>query len=151
VPNTTDVFDSVGGTIWASHAISGILGALIQYPDAYAYLLSQLKTEGPFNKTGFLAILNMSYPEAHLVYANQSMFDYFANGAEILQAEPVKEVLQINGVMTYHGVPKPPLFVYKAIHDEVTLVGDTDAYVKRNCAFGAKIKSERNTVGGSCG
>jgi hypothetical protein len=70
------------------------------------------------------------------------------NGAEILQAELVKEVLQVNGLMTYHGVPKPPLFVYKAIHDEVTLVGDTDTYVERNCAFGAKIKYERNTVGG---
>ncbi|KAH8653189.1 secretory lipase-domain-containing protein [Tricladium varicosporioides] len=148
VPNVTTVIDSVGGTIWASHAISGILGILSQYPDAYAYLLSRLKTSGPYNSTSFLAIQRMSYPQAHEFYANQSLFDYFPQGAAILQHPLIKTALQKNAVMTYHGVPNTPVFVYKAVNDEVTLVGDSDAYVERSCAMGAKVRYERNLVGG---
>jgi len=37
---------------------SSILGLSSQYPDEKEYLLSRLKTEGPFNATGFLAALN---------------------------------------------------------------------------------------------
>jgi hypothetical protein len=142
------VFDSVGGTIWASHAISGVLGVVSQYPDAYAYLLSQLKTSGPFNKTRFLAIQNMSYPEAHIFYNGQNINDYFINNASILQAPLIKKALQVNTFMGYHGVPRVPVFVYKAIHDEVTLVGDTDAWVQRSCLLGASVFYQRNTVGG---
>ncbi|KAH6664962.1 secretory lipase-domain-containing protein [Halenospora varia] len=138
VPNVTAVIESVGGTIWASHAISGFLGILSQYPDAYAYLLSQLKTSGPYNATRFLEINKMSYPEAHIAYTNQSLFNYFPQGAAILQHPLIKTALQKNAVMTYHGVPSAPIFVYKAVNDEVTLVGDSDAYVERSCRMGAR-------------
>jgi hypothetical protein len=37
---------------------SSILGLSSQYPDEKEYLLSRLKTEGPFNATGFLAALS---------------------------------------------------------------------------------------------
>ena len=148
VPNTTSVFVSVGGTVWASHAISGVLGVLTQYPAAYDYLVSQLKTSGPYNKTGFLAIQHMSYPEAHVYYANQSMFDYFVNETAVLQAPLIKTALQRNGIMLYHGVPQSPMFIYKAIHDEVTVIAESDAYVARSCLLGADILYQRNTVGG---
>ena len=148
VPNTTAVFVSVGGTIWASHAISGILGVMSQYPDAYDYLISQLKTSGPYNKTQFLAIQQMSYNEAHVYYANQSMFDYFVDGSAIMQAPLIKSALDRNAIMLSHGVPHVPIFIYKAIQDEVTVVADTDAYVARSCLLGANILYQRNTVGG---
>jgi len=150
VPNATDVVVSVGGTIWASHAISGILGIVSQYPDAYDFLLSQLKTSGPYNKTGFLAIKQMSYPQAHIVYNGQNMFDYFLDGSAIMQAPLIKTAFEQNAVMGFHGVPDigVPLFIYKAIHDEVTTIAGTDAYVERICAFGVNILYQRNTVGG---
>jgi len=150
VPNATDVVVSVGGTIWASHAISGILGIVSQYPDAYDFLLSQLKTSGPYNKTGFLAIRQMSYPQAHIVYNGQNMFDYFMDGSAIMQAPLIKTAFEQNAVMGFHGVPdiEVPLFIYKAIHDEVTVIADSDAYVARSCAFGVNILYQRNTVGG---
>ena len=50
--------------------------------------------------------------------------------------------------MGYHGVPQLPLFVYKAIADEVSPVEETDAIVKKYCAVGANILYQRNTVGG---
>lgn len=64
VSNATEVVVSVGGTIWASRAISGILGIVSQYPEAYDFLVSQLKPSGPYNRTGFLAIQQMSYPRS---------------------------------------------------------------------------------------
>ncbi|KAF4627924.1 hypothetical protein G7Y89_g10225 [Cudoniella acicularis] len=146
-PNVTDVIFNVIGTIWASHAMSASLGVLTQYPAAYDFFVSKMKTEGPYNRTGFLTINNMSFAEAHVVFAGQNMFDYFDDGSEILQFPIIKTPFQENSVMTYHGVPRAPLFVYKAIHDEVTLVGDTDAFVARNCLMGTNILYQRNTVG----
>jgi predicted peptidase len=44
-------------------------------------------------------------------------------------------------------VPAPPLFVYKAIGDDVSPVHDTDILVERYCRVGATIDYQRNTVG----
>lgn len=148
VPNITYVFDTVGGTEFASHGMAGLLGVTSQYPDAHDYVISQLKTSGPYNKTGFLSIRNMSYEQAHATFANQSMYDYFVGGSAVMQAPLVKRALQLNTIMTYHGVPQTPLFIYKAIHDEVTPVNQTDDYVHRSCSLGVNILYERNTVGG---
>ncbi len=147
-PNFTHSWETVSGTSFAYITVSGLLGITNQYPDAYDFLVSQLKTSGPYNKTGFLAAKNMSYTQGFIAFSGQNVFDYFVNGSAIMQAALIAEVLEENGIMTYHGVPRVPLFVYKAIHDEVTLVGDTDAYVERNCLLGANILYQRNTVGG---
>ncbi|KAF7563738.1 hypothetical protein G7046_g425 [Stylonectria norvegica] len=147
-PNTTDVIATTApGTIYGSHAIAGFLGIMSQYPDAYKYLLSQLKTDGPYNKTGFLAIQHMDYDEGHAYYTNQSIYDYFEN-REIMHAPLIKYALQRNTIMTYHGVPQVPLFLYKAIHDEVVPIPSTDAWFNKVCALGVDIRYERNTVGG---
>jgi hypothetical protein len=148
VPNTTYVFDTVGDTEFASHGMAGLLGVTSQYPAAYSYIISQLKTSGPYNKTGFLSIRNMTYEQAHATFANQNMYDYFVGGRAVMQAPLVKRALQLNTIMTYHGVPQTPLFIYKAIHDEVTPVNQTDDYVHRSCSLGVNILYERNTVGG---
>jgi hypothetical protein len=67
------------------------------------------------------------------------MYDYFINGSAIMQAPLIKYALQHNTIMTYHGVPQVPLFIYKAIHDEITPVNQTDAYVQRACSLGVTI------------
>lgn len=35
--------------------------------------------------------------------------------------------------MGYHGVPQMPIFAYKAIEDEISVVEDTDALVDKYC------------------
>ncbi|KAH8700874.1 lipase 1 [Talaromyces proteolyticus] len=148
VCNTTYVFDTVGNTMWASHGIAGLLGVTSQYPDAYNYILDHLKPSGPYNKTTFLSIRNMSYDQGHAAFNGQNMYDYFINGRDVMQAEPVKRALQLNTIMTYHGVPQTPLFIYKAIHDEITPINQTDAYVERVCGLGVNVLYQRNTRGG---
>ena len=41
-----------------------------------------------------------------------------------------------------------PVFAYKAIHDEISVVNDTDVLVNRYCSIGADILYQRNSVGG---
>ena len=149
VPNTTDVIGvRAPDTIYGSHAIAGFLGIISQYPDAYKYLLSQLKTDGPYNKTEFLAIRHMDYDEGHIHYMNQSIYDYFINGEGIMHAPLIKYAIQRNTIMTYHGVPQVPLFLYKAIHDVIVPIPATDVWYNRSCSLGVNIRYERNTMGG---
>ncbi|MCJ1386856.1 hypothetical protein MMC17_009984 [Xylographa soralifera] len=148
VPNVTACFETVENTMWAFITVGGLLGVTSQYPDAYKFLVSQLKTSGPYNKTGFLSAKQMNFEKGQVAFSGQNIFDYFVNGSALLQAPIIKKVLEENMLMTYHGVPRAPLFIYKAIHDEVTLVADTDAYVERNCGVGVNILYQRNTVGG---
>lgn len=49
--------------------------------------------------------------------------------------------------MGLHGTPTAPMFVYKAIGDEVSPVEDTDGLVKKYCVSGAHIEYHRDLVG----
>lgn len=147
VVNATNSFELARSTIWGSLSIAGIVGVLTPYPESYAYLVSQLKTSGPYNKTGFLAIKEMSFSQGHNTFLNANIWDYFVNGSVIMENPLIEKVFQRNTVMTYHGVPQAPLFIYMAIKDELTLVTDTDAYVERNCRLGTNILYQRNTAG----
>jgi hypothetical protein len=148
VANNTRCIDVVEGTPLAYIAVGAMLGPLIEYPEAYNRLVSQLKVSGPYNKTGFLAAKGMNSVQGFAAYYNQSIYGYFVNGSAVLHDRLIRQVLLENQFMTYHGVPKCPLYIYKAIHDEATPVEDTDYYVERNCMLHANILYERNTVGG---
>jgi hypothetical protein len=125
-----------------------LAGSLNQYPDAYDFLVGSLKVEGPYNKTGFLAVRGMNISEAFATYAGQNVFEYFEQGWDILKAPLIQKVFHSDAVMGYHGVPQMPLFVYKAIGDRFSSVEDTDRLVERYCGIGAMILYQRNTVGG---
>lgn len=142
-PNVTSVLLSVNGNVEAGLVPPSILGLISQYPDEGELLLSRLKTEGPYNATGFLAVLNYTLDEAIVAYAFQNIGDYFVGGlADLLGPVPTK-LSQLDGVMGYHGVPQVPLYVYKAIADEVSAVNDTDALVERFCGSKSQSTPER--------
>ncbi|PYH94524.1 LIP-domain-containing protein [Aspergillus ellipticus CBS 707.79] len=147
-PNITSVMDSVSSTLSAGLIPAAVLGLSSQYPDTFAYILSQLKTSGPYNRTGFLAAKGLDLDESEVFYADQDIFEYFVNGSATFSAQVVQKALNRDGYMGYHGVPQSPLFFYKAIHDEVSPIADTDKLVKKYCGVGANILYERNTVGG---
>lgn len=143
-PNVTSVLLSVNGDIEAGLIPPSVLGLSSQYPEEREFLESRLKTEGPFNATGFLAAENYTLDEAIVAYAFQNIGDYFIGGlADLLGAVPTR-LAQLDGIMGYHGVPQVPLYVYKAIADEVSVVNDTDALVDRFC--GSKSKSSPRPI-----
>lgn len=147
---------------------SSILGLSSQYPEEREFLLSRLKTEGPYNATGFLAALNRTYyslrapllhwsrdylvrlssqisianlwvtnavtlNQAAIAYAYQDIGEYFTGGIADITSPIVLNIINRDGIMGYHGVPQMPIFAYKAIEDEISVVGDTDALVDKYC------------------
>ncbi len=146
--NFTSIFSAIEGTMWAGLLPGGLLGITSQYPKARAYLLSELKTDGPYNRTGFLATEHMSILEAFAFYSNQTIFSYFKNGQAVLDSPLIQRALNEQSYMGYHGTPKMPMLIYKAVNDELTAIEDTDEVVDRYCGVGANIVYERNTIGG---
>lgn len=66
---------------------------------------------------------------------------------EVLTGPDVAAVIEEDGAMGLYGVPQMPVYAYKAINDQISVIADTDALVAKFCAAGANILYERNTVG----
>ncbi len=112
------------------------------------YVISQLKTTGPYNSTGFLATQNFSLTENIQAYAFKNISEYFVDGFDVLLSPLAAKVIRSDGIMGYHGVPQFPLYVYKAVKDEVSPINDTDALVAKYCDMGVNILYQRNSIGG---
>lgn len=59
----------------------------------------------------------------------------------------VSGVTDQDGIMGLHGVPQMPVYAYKAINDQISVIADTDALIASFCEQGANILYQRNTVG----
>ena len=147
-PNTTTVMEACSGQLCAGLTPPGIIGLASQFPEVLEYIKSQLRTEGPLNATSFLSVQTLGLAQTSMLFAFQNVTDYFVNGDAIFQSPLVAKIMNSDGRMGYHGVPQMPLFVYKAVRDEVSPVKDTDDLVDKFCRVGATIQYERNTVGG---
>lgn len=148
VPNVTSGLESANGQPFAWLIVNGILGLASQDPALEQYIISQLRTSGPYNATTFLAARNQTNAADSEIYANQDIFNYFISGASIVQNRVVQARVNRDGIMGFHGVPSMPVFVYHAIGDATTVVANTDALIERYCSVGANILYQRNTVGG---
>ena len=148
VTNGSTAFDLVNGHLYAGLIPLGTLGFTSQFPESYNFLVSKLKSTGQYNRTAFLSARNMTAPEALAAFAFQDIYSYFVDGRADLHMPPIQKIINSDGVMGYHGVPQIPLYVYKAIGDEVTPIEETDALVDKYCTVGANIFYQRNTVGG---
>ncbi|KAK7917330.1 hypothetical protein PG985_010938 [Apiospora marii] len=147
-PNITTVMEACSGQLCNGLTPPGIIGLASQFPETLEYIKSQLKTEGPLNATSFLSVQTLALAQTSMLFAFQNVTDYFVNGDAIFQSPLVAKIMNSDGRMGYHGVPQMPLFVYKAVRDEVSPVKDTDDLVNKYCRVGATIQYERNTVGG---
>ncbi|KAM3083817.1 hypothetical protein ACMFMF_001181 [Clarireedia jacksonii] len=147
--NAAETVIEASGSTWAGLVPSALLGATAQYPRARSYLLSRLKPSGPYNATTFLGALNMSYPVAHVVFENQTIWNYFIGGkADILDAPLMQSIFHRDCMMGYHGVPQMPMLMYHAVADELAPINGTDALFQRYCGVGVNILYFRNSVGG---
>jgi hypothetical protein len=62
----------------------------------------------------------MSFIQSFEAFTNQSIFDCFEGGIAVIESPIMQKIFESNGLVGYHGVPQMPLFVYKAIHDELS-------------------------------
>ena len=145
-PNVTSVTFAVNKTPFVELVPNGVLGLASQNAAAYQFLLSQLKTSGPYNASTFLSVRNDSMSATS--FSGQNIFQYFQDGPGVVSSPLVQAIINRDGIMGYHGVPAMPVFAYKAIGDEVSPVADSDSLIERYCGVGANILYQRNTVGG---
>ncbi|KAG0645645.1 Core trichothecene cluster (CTC) 8 [Hyphodiscus hymeniophilus] len=148
VPNVSSVIASVNGNPYAGLIPRSLLGITNQYPEAYKYIVDHLNPSGLYNKSTFLSSIYLTTPAADDFFDSQDIWKYFINKTAILDAPIIQKIYDIEGLMGYHGVPQMPIFIYKAIGDEVAPIEYADDLVARYCAVGANILYQRNTIGG---
>ena len=147
-PNLTRVLDSVNGKAPAGLAVSSILGLGSQYPGVLENYVSQLHKSGLYNATTFLSAKKLNGNQVLELFAFQDLNKYFKDGlSPLLNYMQGRIAFANDGIMGYHGVPKCPLYIYKAIHDEVSPVEDTDKLVERYCQVGSNIAYVKNKLG----
>jgi hypothetical protein len=139
VPNFTTALNLVNGSKYAGLLPAALLGLTAEYPEARAYLISRLKTNGTYNATAFLHALDLGFEGEFAFYYGQDIFEYFIGGADDLQSPLIQDIFNANTYEGFHGIPQMPMFVYKAIHDELSPVADADYLVDRYCSVGANI------------
>lgn len=127
---------------------AGLVGVSKQHPAFNQTLRKSLKQNGEYNASTFLAVATMDVNTIFAEFAGQDMAAYFTDGFAIFESPEYKEVANTDAIMGYHGVPQMPLFVYKAVHDELCPIAETDALVERYCGVGANILYQKNSVGG---
>ncbi|KAI1082829.1 LIP-domain-containing protein [Whalleya microplaca] len=148
VPNVTQALGYINKQPYAGLLVSVLLGVTAQEPWARNFLVGKLKTEGPYNATGFLAALHMPITEIFAAYPGQDISDYFVDGWALLEDPKMKALLGKNAYAGRHGVPQTPVFAYKAIGDEFSNVTESDRLIESWCELGVDVLYQRNTIGG---
>ncbi|ETS86247.1 hypothetical protein PFICI_00075 [Pestalotiopsis fici W106-1] len=149
VSSAASVWEATNKTLYAGNLVLILLGTMNEYPEFDAHVRSRLKTEGPRNADGFLEGLKMNSLLAFQAYANQDIYEYFVGGREAIESSEVyRRIRHTEWTLGFHGCPTMPLYIYKAVADEMTPIADTDEHVALYKRFGASILYERNTAGG---
>ncbi|KAN0110693.1 LIP domain containing protein [Hyaloscypha variabilis] len=147
-PNLTTVGQRMNGKDTAGLLIAGTVGLTSQYPRARDDLVSRMYTNGTYNATRFLAAEHMSAWEALNYFMYDDAYKYFINGESDLYSPIMQNVTNLDGIMGEHGTPNMPIFLYKAIDDEMSPAWETDELVDSYCSHGANILYHRNVLGG---
>lgn len=143
-PNVTSVLHTINQGPFAGLAFSGTYGLSKAYPSASAMIENQLI---PSKKAQFYSIANGCLSQATESGAFKNIYSYFVNGEATFNEPAVRKIQEEGGQMGTHGVPASPLFVYKAIGDEISPVADTDELVSKLCSEGVSIQYQKNLVG----
>lgn len=148
VPNAAKAGDRLSGQDTSGLAIAGILGITSQQLIARTYLDSRLNPNGTYNKARFYSACDYSGSDVLYAFENQNVSDYFIGGNDDLTNPILTDVYTKDSLMGTHGTPNMPVFIYKAIYDEMSPASETDALLDAYCQKGANILYHRNNVGG---
>lgn len=148
VSNVGSMYKMLNKSPFTGNIILLILGVMNEYPEVDAYIRSRLNIDGPRNAAAFLEGRNMQSLQAFAAFAGHDVFDYFQNGqADLNESKIYRKIEKVEWRLGYHGTPEIPLFVYKAIGDQMTPITDTDEHIDQYKRFDLSVLYERNTVG----
>lgn len=154
----TATLEAVNETPYAGLIVSGLWGYANAFPIVESYVLSRL-TDEVKTSGNFTAGRNMTINEIFVAYAYADVYSYFIGGEDDILGSPLLQYFwDTQGNMGIHGLPDMPMYIYKAIADQLAPVQYTDALVGKYCAEGqaaavrkegrVQILYERNTIGG---
>ncbi|GAB1216545.1 hypothetical protein ATERTT37_005761 [Aspergillus terreus] len=143
-PNVSSVLETINNSSFTGLAFSGIYGQAKAYPNLTTWLDQNLLPE---KADKFWAAANSCLSGAGDVGGNEDMYTYFKNGKESFYDPVPQSMFHYSGQMGIRDTPTVPLFVYKAVGDEVSPVEDTDMLVDKYCSQGARIEYHRDWVG----
>lgn len=138
VPNITTVITKVNGTSFAGLIPAGILGLANQYPDADPLLEQHIL---PQYKEEFYKARSLCFGDVAKEYSGKNIGAFF-DDPNIVFTNPLSVKLQADNALG-HYIPKVPLYIYKAIGDEVSPIGETDSLVSKYCAGGTSVQYDR--------
>lgn len=144
-PNVTNVLLTINKTPAVGLAFAGVHGLSKAYANLSTYIDSQLV---PSKKAEFYTLATECNSQYIAAASFQDFFSYFTNGTNIMNSEVWQTVTSGAGQQGVHGIPNQPLFVYKAVGDEVSPVADTDELVSRYCSDGVSVQYQKNLFGG---
>lgn len=154
----TAVLEVVNETPYAGLIVAGLWGYANAFPIVESYVLSRLTDEVKASGN-FTAGRNMTITEIFATYAYVDVYSYFIGGEDDITGNPILQYFwDTQGTMGVHGLPDMPMYVYKAIADQLAPVQGTDTLVDKYCTegqaaaarkeSGVQILYERNTIGG---
>lgn len=143
IGNGSNVVDTINNGFFAGLAFSALYGLSKAYPNLTTWLNDNLI---PSKKDQFYSIAGGCLSQASSAGANQDLYSFFTRGKAASYDPVVVSVLQIATVMGQH-IPTIPLFIYKAVGDEISPVADTDEVVATYCSAGATVEYHRDVIG----
>lgn len=142
VPSIPPAIESTDGTPFAGLIPTGIVGLANQYPEIAELLDEHLL---PKSKAAFDKVKTQCFVSNVVAFLGKNvtaMFDDFS----FLTEEPVKRILEDNALGIY--TPKIPLYMYKAVRDEVSPSSETDQLVEKYCSDGGAVTYVRDRTAG---
>lgn len=144
VPNISSILETIYDSTAAGLAFSGIYGESKAFPNMTTWLEENLLPE---TKEEYYSIANGCLAQASAAGVGKDLYSYFNGGQAAFEMEVPRSIFRWSGQLGVHGVPAAPLFIYKAVGDEISPVADTDDLVAEYCAAGARVEYHRDLVG----
>ncbi|KAJ8060344.1 hypothetical protein OCU04_010677 [Sclerotinia nivalis] len=144
VPNITSVLLSTNKSFFSGLIPAGIIGLTNAYPKFKEFVHEHVL---PSKASGFYKASTQCFSNNTSTYLNQDISSYLDQEITTFLTGYPKEILDMTGQMGVYGTPKMPIFLYKAIEDQVSVIEDTDAVFSKLCSQGANIEYVRDMLG----
>ncbi|KAJ5986171.1 hypothetical protein N7451_010536 [Penicillium sp. IBT 35674x] len=144
VPNISSILATIHDTTAAGLAFSGIYGQSKAFPNMTAWLEENLLSD---MKEEFYSIAHGCLAQATAAGVGKDLYSFFRGGEAAFEMEVPKSIFRWSGQLGVHGIPSAPLFIYKAVGDEISPDADTDDLVAEYCSAGARVEYHRDLVG----
>ena len=144
VPSVIGAIKTINKGASSGLAFSGSSGMAKAYPNLTKWFDDNLvpSKAAKFHKMGNSCLAD-TVGEGTL----QDFYSYFKSGEASMKTSVPASVFKWGGTLGLRGTPKTPLYIYKAVGDEISVISDTDALVKKYCSQGATIEYYRDQYG----